>query len=333
VHILDTEGVIEIEFVNNIALTGDHTMVPSESEFPFQPSSKIWCTGHAGFAFMFVENLLIENLSFTDCGTPQSPHSKWSSVLLFSYVTNLTICHVVVQNTTGFGILGYALKYSRIYESALVYNHGDENHLGGNVYIIFDDCCSPGNNVSASLNIRSTYILYGDTPHSADGFPTGLSVSLARNLCMNTYLVLDNVTVSQNKNGNLALSLSYSATSGVSVTIENSQIEGGKALAGGGNIVMNDACSELQLHDCPAPQTNNQTSTLRIFNTIVTRNVGQDLLILVDSKCAKYNIEIDQVIFSENNSSSTFCSQAYAEGPGLVTGGSGALLILGTSFF
>ena len=59
VHILDTGGVIEVEFVNNIALTGDHTVVPSESEFPFQTSRKIWCTGHTGFAFIFVENLLI----------------------------------------------------------------------------------------------------------------------------------------------------------------------------------------------------------------------------------------------------------------------------------
>jgi len=171
-----------------------------------------------------------------------------------SYVTNLTISHVVVQNTTGFGILCLALKDSRIYESVLLYNHGDENHLGGNVLILLDGCCSPGNNISVSLNIRSTYILYGDTPHSADGFPTGLSVILTRNLCMNTYLVLDNVTVSHNKNGNLALALSYLATSRVSVTIESSRIEGGKALSGGGNITMNDASSELQLHDCPTPK-------------------------------------------------------------------------------
>ena len=83
VHILDTEGLIEIEFVNNIALTGDHTMVPSESEFTFQPSSKIWCTGHAGFAFMFVENLLIENLTFTDCA--------WYTITTFETVISFTI--------------------------------------------------------------------------------------------------------------------------------------------------------------------------------------------------------------------------------------------------
>ena len=160
----------------------------------------------------------VENLSFIDCGTP-SLHSKYSSALLFSDVTNLMISHVVVQNTTGFGILRLALKDSRIYESALLYNHGDENHLGGNVLILLDDCCSPGNNISVSLNIQSTYILYGDNPHSADGFPTGLSVALKRNLCMNTYLVLDNITVSHNKNGNLTIALSYSATSRASVTI------------------------------------------------------------------------------------------------------------------
>jgi len=54
-------------------------MVPSESAFPFQPSSEIRCTGQAGFEFVLVENLLIENLSFTNCGTP---HSEVPSALL-----------------------------------------------------------------------------------------------------------------------------------------------------------------------------------------------------------------------------------------------------------
>ena len=53
VHIVDAGGVIEIDFVNSIALTGDAAMVPSEFEFPFQPSSEIWCTGQVGFAFIF----------------------------------------------------------------------------------------------------------------------------------------------------------------------------------------------------------------------------------------------------------------------------------------
>ena len=137
VHILDTGGIIEIEFVNNIVLTGDHAMVPSESEFPLQPSSKICCTGQAGFEFVLVENLLIENLSFTNCSRPIS--SNWSSALFFTDVTNLTISRVLVQNTTGYGIVGLALKVnSSILESAFLYNHGDENCEGGNVILLLD---------------------------------------------------------------------------------------------------------------------------------------------------------------------------------------------------
>ena len=141
-------------------------MEQSKSEF-FQPSSKILCTGQAGFGFMVVDNLLIQNLSFTNCGTPISLHSNWSSALLLSDVTNLTISHVLVQNTTGYGITGLYLKGdSSILESAFLYNHGDENCEGGNVILLLDNLHSRGNNASTSLNIWSTYILYGDTPRS-----------------------------------------------------------------------------------------------------------------------------------------------------------------------
>jgi len=81
----------ELLTLNLIAITGDPTTIPSESEIPFQPSSEIWCTGQAGFGFVFVKNLLIENLSFTNCGTPFSSHSNLSSAILFPEVTNLTI--------------------------------------------------------------------------------------------------------------------------------------------------------------------------------------------------------------------------------------------------
>jgi len=69
VHILDA-GRVVVEFVNNIVLTGNVTMVPSNLNYPFNhPAKSNVCMGQSGFVFMFVENLLIENLSFTNCGT------------------------------------------------------------------------------------------------------------------------------------------------------------------------------------------------------------------------------------------------------------------------
>jgi len=77
------------------------------------------------------------------------------------------------------------------------------------------------------------YFLYGDS-HQLN-HSTGLVVTLNRSLCIgNTYLILDKVTISHNKNGNLFLVLFYADTSSVSVTIENSQIDGGSALGWGG---------------------------------------------------------------------------------------------------
>ena len=51
----------------------------------------------------------------------------------------------------------------------------------------------------------------------------------------------------------------------------------------------------------------------------MTRNTGFGLVILVDSKCSRYSIEIDQVLFSENNSTLGFQT------------GLGALVIMETS--
>ena len=94
---------------------------------------------------------------------------------------------------------------SRTFESALLYNHGDENREGGNVLLTLADCDSSGSSKSISLHIWSTYFLHGDSPQL--DFPTGLTVKiLGSNLCTNTYLVLDNVTVSHN---NLGITLSY----------------------------------------------------------------------------------------------------------------------------
>jgi len=298
VHILDARGIIT--YVSNIALTGDPTMVPSESEIPFQPSSEIWCTGQAGFVFMHVENLLIEKLSFTNCTFPYA--SDWSIALLITDVANLTISRIVVQNTTGYGMIGTALKgNTSIFESAFLCNHGDENRVG-TVIILLDSCNSPGNNnTSVSLNIWSTYFLSGNFS-TLDVSPTGLTVSFldSNNLCTNTYIILDKVTFSHNKNGNLWLVLYYSDTTSVSVTIENSRIEGGMAMECGSSIWLVDS-TQLQLQDCPNPQTSNQASVLRLFNTTVTRNTGIGLWIRVSSKCTKLNIEIDHVVINENN--------------------------------
>ena len=71
---------------------------------------------------------------------------KSEGVRPFFVITWPGITHVVVQNTTGFGIFGLSLKGdSRIFESALLYNHGDGNREGGNVLLTLADCDSSGN--------------------------------------------------------------------------------------------------------------------------------------------------------------------------------------------
>jgi len=150
--------------------------------------------------YIHVENLLIENLSFTNCTFP----CDWSIAVFITDVANLTISRIVVQNTTGYGMVGMALKGNiSIFELAFLYNHGDENHVGDNVILLLDSCSSPGNNTAVSLNIVLVHLLsFMETFHV---FPTGLTVGFLDNNTDFVYQHLDKVTFSHNKNGDLWL--------------------------------------------------------------------------------------------------------------------------------
>jgi len=62
--------------------------------------------------------------------------SDWSIALFITDVTNISI-----------------------FESAFLYNHGDESHVGDNVILLLDSCSSPGNNTAVSLNIILVHLL------------------------------------------------------------------------------------------------------------------------------------------------------------------------------
>ena len=323
IHTLDTDGLVHISSENNIALKGHprHEVSPPESKISFQPSSKIWCTKPAGFMFEFVENLLIANLSFTNCGS--SFHDEYhnrvdfsSSALQFFEVTNLTISHVVVQNSTGYGMASYNPGGSaEISQSAFLFNHGDTKYTGGNMLLftanskveVDHDCSELGVNYTyLSLTIQSTYILHGDTPQANTLFSQGLDVVLG-NSCTNVDIKLDNVTLSNNGRkhastkfgGNLRIFSTPIPGVFRRVTIVNCYIEGGVAsYAGGGIAIIIGDTTLVEDRKC-LNSTNNSENRINISNTVVTSNTGGGVSVYINAS-TKYTIEISQVTLYNN---------------------------------
>ena len=88
IHYLTTTDFILIEQKSNLSLIGDIN-VP-------QSGSTVQCNGQGGLRFSAVENLLIQNLRFNNCGAYHN--FTVIATLLFQSVTNLTISGVAVYN-------------------------------------------------------------------------------------------------------------------------------------------------------------------------------------------------------------------------------------------
>jgi len=97
-HILHTTA--EIGNVTNLALVG--VAGPEDS--------KIQCEGTAGFYFwqLIPGNLTISNLLFSNCGG-EIVNGQPCGALILDTVLHLNMTNVIVENSTGYGLLGYNL--------------------------------------------------------------------------------------------------------------------------------------------------------------------------------------------------------------------------------
>jgi len=166
IHTFD--GNLSIAFIDIeelVLLGSDRT---SSSSVRFQ-STEILCTfkGTAGFIFHRLQNLVIANLTFTSCGLM---YRNTSAALHIVLVTNLTISHTVVQNSTGYGAIAVINEPGNIVitNSAFIHNGKDIDQTGGNMILsIFGNslvnCSAGGNGGGINLNIRSSRFLYGNT--------------------------------------------------------------------------------------------------------------------------------------------------------------------------
>ena len=86
---------------------------------------EIKCQGSVGFNITSSTNVTIQNLLFTNCGMVYH-----IATLYILHVTNLSISRIVVQNTTGYGVLRRnILGKSNITHSVFKFNRESPTYL------------------------------------------------------------------------------------------------------------------------------------------------------------------------------------------------------------
>ena len=175
---------------------------------------------------------------FSNCGA-KSADGLHCGALILNTVFDLNLTNVIVENSTGYGLLGFnLLGKSSITNSVFRYNRATQDCIGGNAWIYYGNC--PNRGTASSLIINSSQFLFGKVPitqsHSLG--TGGLSFYIK---CTNVSVNAANLTMYGNEGhygGNLCIH--FWLFTNISVTMENSYLGAGRGSRGGGVFVKID---------------------------------------------------------------------------------------------
>jgi len=142
IHLVDYHLPVSIKHVENFAMIGAKTWNRNTHawEIPI-PTSEIRCQGSFGFEIIFSSEVSIQNLLFTYCGAIYGKGRQFKIVLLIEEVIDLLVLGIVIQNSTGYGLLGRnLLGKSIITHSVFTFNRGNKTFYGGNMRINYTEC-------------------------------------------------------------------------------------------------------------------------------------------------------------------------------------------------
>jgi len=143
------------EGINHITLTG-------------KQNSTIYCHYNAGLTFRNVSNIVLQNVTFNNCGmkfnstsvNPDYPNTTLVSkaALLFEHCDNLSLNFVTVEHSSGVGIQIYNtigdvnISHCNLVRNKILSNETGKFSGGGGIYIEFS-LCQPGTN---SIGCKTT---------------------------------------------------------------------------------------------------------------------------------------------------------------------------------
>jgi len=206
---------------------------------PGQISAKIMCTHNSvGFEFINVIDLHIESLTFSECGkafSESTSNTRPHAAIRFKNVTNLSLRGITVTKSRGYGIYAdQILGSSYIQDSTFMQNNASNKYQGGNAILFYRDCPSTGEN-NHHLHIESSKFLHGRNNITNGDLAAGLTLFME---CTNVRITLNNVKFKGNEasaGGNFAI-IYHNVIQNFAqpIVVNNSQIEDGRALFGGG---------------------------------------------------------------------------------------------------
>ena len=260
-HVLE-EIYISVTRVHNLTFTGLENDTDDDS-------ANVLCIGkNAGFFFENIEYLTITNMGFKHCGFLH--FKNYTQAFLMRYVKNLQLSHVVIYNSSGFGLIAYNLQGNSLIDSTTIdLSHNKTGYLAGNLRIQYRNYSAIG---SHNLVITNSNFQNG-TPQKEDNresYASGIDILLATTESI--YITLRNVTLTGNRarsGGNLALTyvhLTQSTTWPSSVVIDNCTLSNGSAFLGGGMYMSMVARQNESTND------NHSVVIVHISNTYIQNN-------------------------------------------------------------
>ena len=309
---------VEIDWVTNVTLRGTET-----------DATIIRCTGNGGFAFFNVDGLFIMKMTLLHCGTdtglppvkPGNPETQMRAALQLDYVTNLFISHVVVRESTGYGMHASGLGNATIWESAFVFNSGQPEYVGGNaeLWLYPPEMCIGISNIT--LTIKSSTFAHGTGEYI---FPPGLAIHVSTCVNVNINIIdthfFNNTQKGVETSGSLGINLDHSGFfSGIySVTIENCSIEQGSP----SGLLLSVGATATDPVQCFVKK-NTPMDTVNIFNTTFSNNSCPDNQIcfgggmaisFAEKLCRAMYIHLRDTVFVENNGSITVVDSQFEDG-------------------
>ena len=225
--------------------------VPTEAvdDVPFRPTSSVHCTNRSGFRFWNATDVVVANISFTYCGVfmylPSTAltlilrfmwHSYIYTALAFDRVSHITTSGLIVQNSTGHGLVVTYMKGSvTVTKSAFISNGINKTYWGGNtLFNHYDDKqeCSEASTTPFTLTVESSYFIHGVAASTI--FTAGMRINIIDfcsdiHISINHSIFLGNHHEVLEGSGNLEMEIYEIHNSSVSqeIIIDNSYITGG----------------------------------------------------------------------------------------------------------
>ena len=317
-HVLEGDwNELSVENVSNLTLIGSDGVIFDSSPLGMpMATSMVSCRrGKTLFSYANVTELFIARLIFSECG-------KAGAAFFLNKVSNLVLESVIIQNSTGTGLVGRNLAKSLIHHSTFMFSQATSAFpWSGNIMILYEKCSEMIE--TYTLNITSSWILFGNATTEAIG-KGGLSL-LVDQSCHNVKVHIHNTTLKENMGRNMLLLLNGFAHN--IITITDSHLEQGyMSYTGGGMLIIthynasqvpqqvesnhvninntkftgNHADSGGAMSILPCTGTELHINGSRFQNN-VAHNGGHIAIILASRTCANMKITINNSLFEDGN--------------------------------